>query len=336
MIKTCDIQIRDPFVFPDPKENFYYMFGTTDKNYWKGLGQGFDCFKSKDLCEWEGPIPAFRPSLSFWGKENFWAPEVHQFKGQYYMLASFKAERRYRGTHILVSDDVHGPYVPLTDDPITPPNWECLDGTLHMDSDGNPWIVFCHEWVQAHNGAIYAMRLTSDLKQPAGPPVFLFNASEGPWVLKPEWPEEKSWHLFPTYVTDGPFLYRLANGVLIMLWSSFGTKGYAIGIARSETGYITGPWRQDSEPLWAEDGGHGMLFQTFYSRLMLTFHCPNNKPEERPVFVEVEETVDRIRIRMPQPDAAADADKPCRHTRLAENELSGQKQRDEKTRHGIR
>jgi len=110
-MKTCDIQIRDPFVYPDRVENTYYLFGTTDQNCWRGPGQGFNCYKSKNLSEWDGPIPAFRPSGHFWGKENFWAPEVHKLNDQFYMFATFKAEKRYRGTQILVSDKVYGPYI---------------------------------------------------------------------------------------------------------------------------------------------------------------------------------------------------------------------------------
>jgi len=274
------------------------MFGTTDQNCWKGPGVGFDSYKSKDLIGWEGPIPAFRPAKSFWGKENFWAPEVHYFNDRYYMFATFIAERRYRATQILVSDRVAGPYLPLTEDPITPPNWQCLDGTLFVEADGTPWIIFCHEWVQIHNGSICTMQLSPDLKKAVSPPVFLFSASEAPWALSlTGWDGEDPRYHFPTYVTDGPFLFRLKDESLIMLWSSFGSKGYAMGIARSETGHVTGPWRQDPTPLWLEDGGHGMLFRTFEGQLMLTFHSPNKTPNERPVFFELVETPDNISLK---------------------------------------
>jgi len=290
-MKTLDIQIRDPFIFPNLTENIYYMFGTTDQNCWKGPGDGFDCYKSKDLEEWSGPIPAFRPSLTFWGKENFWAPEVHFFHGRYYMFATFKADRRYRATQILVSDNVAGPYVPLTEDPITPSDWQCLDGTFYEDADGSPWIVFCHEWVQIHNGSICALKLTPDLKNTIGRPIFLFSASEAPWAISMTgWDGSDPRYQFPTYVTDGPFFYQLKAGPLLMLWSSFGSNGYAMGVARSESGLVTGPWKHDSTPLWSEDGGHGMIFKSFDGKLMLTFHSPNNTPKERPVFIELEET----------------------------------------------
>jgi hypothetical protein len=162
---------------------------------------------------------------------------------------------------------------------------------------GRAWLVFCHEWVQIHNSAIYALPLTPDLKQAAGRPHFLFTASEAPWVQRPEWPEEGAKFRYPRYVTDGPFLHRLESGTLLMLWSSFGAKGYAMGIARSTTGHVTGPWAQDPTPLWLEDGGHGMIFRTFNGRLMLTFHSPNQTPDERPVFAELEETGDNLQLK---------------------------------------
>ncbi|MFZ0544128.1 MAG: hypothetical protein WAM60_01730 [Candidatus Promineifilaceae bacterium] len=37
--------------------------------------------------------------------------------------------------------NVSGPYSPLVDGPITPDNWQCLDGTLHVDEDGNQAAV---------------------------------------------------------------------------------------------------------------------------------------------------------------------------------------------------
>jgi arabinan endo-1,5-alpha-L-arabinosidase len=295
-LTLADIQIRDPFVLPVKEENAYYLFGTTDANAWDGQGQGFDCYRSQDLIHWEGPIPAFRPPVGFWATTNFWAPEAHAFQGKYYLFASFKAPRRYRGTQILVSPVPQGPYVPLSDGPITPPDWECLDGTFYVDRGGQPWIVFCHEWVQVHNGAVCAMPLSLDLSRPAGRPIFLFNASEAPWVRRPEWPDPAGRALFPTFVTDGPFLHRARSGALLMLWSSFGARGYAMGLAHSESGEIAGPWTQLEQPLWEEDGGHGMIFHDFAGQLYMTLHQPNQTPHERARLVKIEDRGGRLNI----------------------------------------
>lgn len=292
------IQIRDPFVLPVEATQEYYLFGTTDKDCWRGPGQGFDFYRSRDLEEWEGPFPAFRPDKGFWGTTNFWAPEVHCWRERYYMFASFKAPQRYRGTQILHADRPDGPYIPLTSSPITPPDWQCLDGTLYVEpATQQPWIVFCHEWVQIHNGAMCALPLSADLTHAAGRPVYLFSASEAPWVNRSAWPENDPKFGFPNYVTDGPFLFRTKADMLLMLWSSHGAQGYAMGIARSATGTIAGPWEQDAEPIWGQNGGHGMVFQAFDGRLYLTLHTPNDTPNERPIFIELEDTGHSIRVK---------------------------------------
>jgi len=284
-----DIHIRDPFIVPVRDEGRYYLFGTTDENCWGGPGTGFDAYSSRDLKHWEGPVPVFRPPVGFWATTQFWSPEVHARNGRYYMFASFKADGVCRGTQILVSNAVSGPYLPHSDGPVTPRDWECLDGTLYVDTEGTCWLVFCHEWLQVHNGEICALPLCEDLKTAAGAPTILFRADEAPWVLKTPGAID--------FVTDGPFLYRAVNHELLMLWSSGGSQGYAMGVARSITGEILGPWKQDPIPLYENNGGHGMLFRTFEGELTATIHFPNEAGKERPILIPVTETDGVLRAR---------------------------------------
>jgi len=286
MLRKEDIQLRDPFVLPVEETGEYYLYGSTDKNIWRGPATGFDTYRSKDLESWEGPFPAFRPGPDFWSDTQYWASEVHRYQGRYYMFATFKAEGVCRGTQILVSDDPAGPFVPHSDGPVTPRDWECLDGTLYVDRSGRPWMVFCHEWVQVKDGEICAVPLTPSLDRADGEPVTLFSASQAPWVD----PIREG----DVYVTDGPFLYTCEDGALLMLWSSFKGGKYAQGIARSTTGDVTGPWVQENEPLYESDGGHGMMFRAFDGRLFLALHTPNKTPDERPVFIELREENGRL------------------------------------------
>ena len=292
MITKEQIQIRDPYVLTDEKNQCYYLFGSTDKNIWTGQATGFDAYRSADLEHWEGPFPAFRPPEGFWSQTNYWAPEVHVYQGRYYMFATFKADGVCRGTQILVSDHPLGPYMPHSEGPVTPRDWECLDGTLHVDDEGQPWMVFCHEWVQVKDGTICAIPLAQDLSRAVGEPVQLFAASSAPWVEPVNSPRHGS-----GYVTDGPFMYRTGGGKLIMIWSSFRGGRYAQGMAVSESGGIMGPWRQIEEPLYESDGGHGMIFRTLDGRIMLALHTPNKTPDERAIFIELEETDGELRVR---------------------------------------
>ncbi|NUS89146.1 MAG: family 43 glycosylhydrolase [Streptomyces sp.] len=274
------IQIRDPFLLHDRSEAMYYVYGSTDPNIWDGPGIGFDTYRSADLHHWEGPFPAFRPPAGFWSEGNFWAPEVHAYRGRLYMFATFTAPTGYRGTQILVADTPRGPFTPWSDGAVTPRKWQCLDGTLYVDDTGAPWIVYCHEWTQIHDGAIFAQRLSDDLRHATGTPLFLFNASDAPWSR----PIPRTTGRFPSYVTDGPFLFRLGRRHLVMLWSSHGDQGYAMGVAHSASGQITGPWTQEADALWPTDGGHGMVVRLANGELAVTLHQPNNSPDERAVI----------------------------------------------------
>lgn len=285
MIKRSDIQIRDPFILVH--DNTYYLYGTTDKNCWSDCGTGFDSYRSKDLENWEGPFEAFRPDKDFWADRNFWAPEVYFYNGKFYMFASFKAENEYRGTQILVSDTPDGKFTIHSKKPVTPANMECLDGTLYIDKNSKPWMIFCHEWTQVIDGEMCAIRLKEDLTESVGEPIKLFNASEASWAvgsLNNHNGEEKR-----VYVTDGPFPYRTSDGRLLLLWSSGSEYGYAIGIAESDNGDITGSWSHRKEMLFKKDGGHGMIFTDLSGRKYVTLHSPNRTPNERPCFFPVEE-----------------------------------------------
>lgn len=290
MLKTSDIHIRDPFVLPSATGKTYYLYGTTGAEAWTPSASGIDYYTSPDLLHWDGPFPAFRPPHGFWADRNFWAPEVHVYRGRYFMFATFKADGVCRGTQVLVADSPEGPFLPVSDGPVTPRDWECLDGTLYVDANDRAWIVFCHEWVQVGDGEICALPLTDNLVAGVGQPQRLFRASEAPWCHEINSKGRRG------YVTDGPWLHRLANGELIMLWSSFSSGDYAVGAAVSETSDILGPWRQMSVPLYAGDGGHCMTFRTFEGDLRLAYHRPNPSPDERPFFVSIREVGSTIEI----------------------------------------
>ena len=290
MLNNTDIHIRDPYVLPMEAEGLYYLYGTRGEEAWTNSALGIDYYTSSDLQHWEGPFPAFRPPTDFWSDHNFWAPEVHTYRGRYYMFITFKAEGVCRGTQILEADSPKGPFVPISDGPVTPSDWECLDGTLFVDADDKAWIVFCHEWVQVGDGEIWALRLSEDLKTAVGQPQLLFHASEATWA------EELNSKGRKGFVTDGPSLHRMDNGELIMLWSSFRMGEYTVGIARSDSGEITGKWEQLAEPLLSGDGGHCMVFRAFDGQLYLAFHHPNPTPNERPYFVPLKETQSSLEI----------------------------------------
>jgi arabinan endo-1,5-alpha-L-arabinosidase len=285
---SSEIQIRDPYILKDNGK--YYMFGSTDENIWGDvLGIGFNVYIGDNLENWEGPYEAFKPKRNFWGKTNFWAPEVYKYNGSYYMFATFRGDDT-RGTSILKSNNPIGPFEPWSDGCVTPKDWMCLDGTFYVDEDNIAWMVFCHEWIQIENGTVCAVRLSSDLKTSIGEVIELFKSSDALWSHKAY---SKSNNV-SGWVTDGCNFHKMKNGKLLLQWSCVGEQGYCIGYAISENGKLTGPWKQCEKPIFKKDGGHGMIFETYDGKLLLAIHTPNDTPNERVAFFELTETEDGI------------------------------------------
>ncbi len=276
MLKREEIRIRDPFILTDRREGCYYMYGTTAlKESSLAACNSFSVYKTNDLENFEEPTVVLDGAAAgFWGEFDYWAPEVHVYRGKYYLFGSCKAKDKCRATQIFVSESPLGPFLPLADTARTPADWECLDGTLWVE-DGVPYLVFSHEWLQVKDGEIWAMPMTDDLCAPAGDPILLFRASENPGVGELK-------NRPGCYVTDGPFLFR-EDGVLKMIWSSLYNGRYLVLEAQSES--VRGPWRHFGSR-FDFDGGHAMLFERLDGVRMISLHAPNRANLERAQFFE--------------------------------------------------
>lgn len=292
--KTEDFIVRDPNILAH--DGYYYMYGT-------GLATapGYGCRVSKDLENWSDPYNVFVAGDGFDGVADFWAPECHYYNGSFYLFATYRsATTGYRGTSVFRSDDPMGPFAEISDGHATPHNSDNIDGTLYIDKEGCPWMVYVSEWTATDDGVgrMSAARLSDDLSSFISEPIELFRADDAPWA---------------STVTDGPFLYRTNKGSLIMLWSTGSHEGYCVGIARSCNGEIDGRWTQEFTRVYSRafylnpdkafDGGHPTLFETFDGRLMMSMHAPNSsygegedRVFEHCVFYEMEEKCDTLRI----------------------------------------
>jgi len=256
-----EICIRDPFIMPD--ENVYYLYGSRSG---KGCKQdSLDVYTSADLINWSKPKTILNAVGELEGVEAFWAPEVYKYNGKFYMFATIKKKYERRGTCVFVSDSPDEEFKLHSNGPVTPGNWECLDGTLWVEN-GKNYMVFCHEWVQSIDGTICRIELTDDLKAPIGETKILFHASEAKHIDA---------YKDDNYVTDAPFIFK-EDGTLFMTWSSFMDKKYVISVAYSETGKLDGEWKHCSKAIFDSDGGHGMIFKDFSGQRKMCLHSPNS------------------------------------------------------------
>lgn len=297
-VKLANVRMRDACVLADPTTQTYTIIASAFR--------GVRAYTSKDLLTWEGPHLIFSTPDDFWpGVEmrGIWAPELHRYKNNYYLFLTFDTATKLseqwrnwlprvrRASQVLVGDSALGPFKPFAARPTLPEDMMTLDGTLWVE-DGVPYMVYCHEWVQIVNGTVEMIPLTDDLSATVGEPTRLFFGNDGPWTKRSD--------QYGCWVTDGPYLYTSKSGKLFMIWSSGGAHGYTTGVAISDSGKLKGPWRHQAEPLYANDGGHGMIFERFDGQLMLVLHSPN-KTTERALFFELDDTGDTLRIVRPFP-----------------------------------
>lgn len=283
-MKLNEINIRDPYILP--YKGTYYLYGTRSATCW-GKAEGFDCYFSKDLEEWEGPVEIFHRSGDFPLDENYWAPECYVIDGRFYLLTTFGGRQVKKGIYLLVSDSPTGPFT-LYSGRLTPENWTCIDGTLYQ-KDGHTYVLFSHSFEDGVlNGDMCCMELSADLKEGISQPLLLFSAAEAPWPKPFPWAKEEFGIEGDCYFTDGPFLLEGEDGSLHLYWSSWCTNGYGVGEAVSESGKITGPWKHLDRLIFPENGGHGMAFYKADKTLLYTLHYPNDKYKEHPIFIEIE------------------------------------------------
>ncbi|MEO5712479.1 MAG: glycoside hydrolase family 43 protein [Luteolibacter sp.] len=278
-----DMPLHDPFIVAHQQSQTYYLYTSNLPRMSGAEGRGTMVYKSKDLKHWEKPKQVFAVPATAFAQEGAWAPEVHEYKGRWYLFTTLHnstktiaeppaaMQRTYvRGTIAAVADSPDGPFRMLDESAaVTRPDFMTLDGTLYIDPQGKPWMVYAHEWLQKIDGTMEAVPLKPDLSTTDGQAVHLFKASDAPWLNASVTPDTKEL----TYVSDGPELYRTDSGKLLMLWSSYENGSYVQTVARSKSGELTGPWEQ-LDPLVKSDSGHGMLFHTFEGRLTMVLHRP--------------------------------------------------------------
>lgn len=290
------IRLSDPCILADEDTQMYYMTGT-----------GGRLWVSDNLDRWTGPYRFIEPDTASWmgATPEIWAAELHRYKDKYYCLATFTNNDIFTGrfkdmdlprraSHVLVSDVPWGPYRPVSDADYLPADRPTLDGTLWVDRDGAPYMVYCGEWISNWDGTMEQVRLKDDLSGSVGTGTIMFRASESPWSR-----EKLGGRVVPNRVTDGPWLFRTDTGRLGMIWTSWVYDVYTQGVAYSESGTLDGPWTQEPEPITPPDYGHGMLFRDLSGRWLMSVHSHRNENGRYiriPQIFEVDLSGDRLKV----------------------------------------
>lgn len=281
--------LRDPCILYD-NGKYYVIFNN---------GTGWSISSANSLYgTWSGAKPVVNISkiskeynINAFGTNYTWAPELHKYDGNFYIFATYfcceeshdspyddpYAGLGHRASIVLKASDPMGPYELVSKNAdgeyghSTPANWDTIDATLYVDPNGDPWMVFVHEWTSmpGNIGDFSAVKLSRDLSTPLGEPVTLFKA--GTVIGGRD----------TNGVTDGCWTYTTKDGQLLCLWSTFIDGKYVVACARSESGNILGPWTQDDDLLYevgmynTYDGGHPCILTRDDGQMYLVFHSPN-------------------------------------------------------------
>ena len=139
------LPIADPYILVDGDK--YYAYGTFNPD-------GIDCYWSTDLEQWHYAGAALLKENSY-GDKWFWAPEVYNVGGKYYMFYSADLHM-----NVAVSDSPTGPFVQAEKKPLMEePN---IDTSVFFDTDGKAYLYYAH-FTPNDGEYIHVVELNDDL-----------------------------------------------------------------------------------------------------------------------------------------------------------------------------
>ncbi|MDD2475558.1 MAG: glycoside hydrolase family 43 protein [Dysgonamonadaceae bacterium] len=315
------VEFGDPYILK-ATDGMYYMIGTG------GVKDGFKMYSSTNLKEWDDEGRIYQGNTdSSWSIANFWAPELYEIGGKFYMI--FSADWRENPTNelenfrigVAVSDSPTGPYKDLYDRPIFDPGYPVIDGNLLFENDKvylyysrccykHPVESEVADWArnqglfdEIEESWIYGVELEPDFSAIIGEPQLLLRPPVSMDDKQAEW-ESRS-------VTSGEVNRRWTEGSYIfkeketyyMMYSAnfFGGENYAVGYATSQ--YPLGPFtKADNNPVLQKNvdqggivtgTGHNSITTSPNNKMLCVYHGRTSETgDNRVVFIDEMEVTD--------------------------------------------
>jgi GH43 family beta-xylosidase len=214
--------IGDPFVLR-AKDGFYYMYCTSSSN-------GYYCWKSEDLVNWTDKKVVYMKTEESWATECFWAPEVFEQDGTYYMYLTAKNRNGSLRIGVATSSTPDGLFKDALDKPLFDDGYAAIDATVFTDDDGKKYLYYardCSENFQngIRKSEIYGVQLNDDMISVSGEPVLLTTPTQ-------LWETGTS----DTYWNEGPAVIK-HNGTYYLTYSAnfYASPAYSVGYATSDS-----------------------------------------------------------------------------------------------------
>lgn len=240
----------DPGVFWDPKTSLWWAAATGCAS---ASGNCFAQRVSTDLARWSEPVGYIFPTMPSWSDgSTAWAPEIHITNAGTYN--AYFATRNKQGTLVVgvaVAKQAAGPFEDVLGAPfIQAPSGSCfgvIDPTFFRDHTGTQWVVFKEDG----NSCGKPTNIYAAMVDETGT---IFKSG---WVLMIS-NDPSSWE---GGCTEAPWVMRNeTTGDLFLFYSGsyFNVPSYSIGVARSTSGSMLGPWvKYENNPIIRSAPGAG-------------------------------------------------------------------------------
>ncbi len=272
------VKLGDPFVMLASDGN-YYMYGTDET----GKFEGFGAYSSTDLINWKFEGQAYKGNTrDSWTSGNFWAPEVYERKGKFYMFfsADWKQNPTNEGENfrigVAVSDKPTGPFKEISNKPLFDPGYPVIDADV-LEYNGKSYLYYsrcCYknpvesevaDWARKINlfkeieeSWVYGVEISNDFTYIIGQPVLLLQPPKTMSDKQSEWESRsvtegevnRRW-------TEGSFAFANDNKIYMMYSANFfGGKNYAVGYATSD--HPLGPFtKAENNPVLQKSTSQG-------------------------------------------------------------------------------
>ena len=253
--------------FPDPSvirvREHYYAAATTG-----GWSPFFSIAHSKDLVNWR-IVGAVFPQKPAWAKGDFWAPEIAEDKGKFYIFYTARRDegKNKKGTlcvAVAVADKPDGVYADKG--ALVCQEMGSIDAFFIRDENDKPFLVWKEDGNDRQQPTwMYAQQLDESLTKLIGKPKKLFRNEGSGWE---------------NHVVEGADIVR-RDGWFYMFYSGNACCGrscnYALGVARSRK--LLGKWEKNpANPILAANEvwqcpGHGTIVKTPEGADYLLYHA---------------------------------------------------------------
>ena len=216
-----DIIIADPFVLR--QGDTYYLYGTTDAR------SGFRVWTSNNLIDWRSRGYAYRKNRDDFGQRQFWAPEVFEHKGKFYLHYTAASKEFTQRIVLAEGDSPLGPFKEVRA-PWFQSKLCLIDSHVFKDADGQLYLYYVLDCSENGDSEIYVRKVSDDLVV----------SKEDSFCVKPSQPwEGDQWN-------EAPFVFKRGQTYFLTYSANcYVDTTYNVGYATASS--PLGPWTKAPE-----------------------------------------------------------------------------------------